>query len=115
MTDRRKLLVRDLGLTGVASLIFTLLLALVVPWVPLLLAMPINGLAIKIGSWIDFVLPSQGGWLAGMADYVLGIHILACFEIWIALFVIVRLFRMQSNRREKHDAENSVSLHLNLK
>jgi hypothetical protein len=74
--------------------------------------MPLNNLAVKVGSWMGFVFPSQGGWFEGMADYVLAIHAMACFEIWIVLFVLVRLMRMQINRREKHEAEDSVSLRL---
>jgi hypothetical protein len=108
MTDKGKLFVKDLGATGIASLILTLLLAVVAPWIPLLLAMPLNSLAIKIGSWI----PQGGGWLEGMADYVLAIHVTACFEFWIASFLLVKLIRMQVARREKRDAEDSVMMQL---
>jgi hypothetical protein len=106
MKERGKLFIRDLLATALASLIVTVLLAIVVPWVPLLLAMPVNALAIKIGSWI----PRGGGWLEGMADYVLAIHAFALFEIWIVFFVLVRLIRIQINRREKHGDPVSLQL-----
>lgn len=106
MKERSGLFVKDLLTTALASLIVTVLLAIVVPWIPLMLAMPVNDLAIKVGSWI----PRGGGWLDGMANYVLAIYLIACFEVWIALFVLVRLIRIQINRREKHG--NPISLQL---
>jgi hypothetical protein len=106
MKERGKRFVKDLLTTALASLIVTLLLAIVVPWVPFLLAMPVNSLAIKVGSWI----PRGGGWLEGMANYALAIHVVACSEIWIALFVLVRLIRMQNKRREKHGDPVSLQL-----
>jgi hypothetical protein len=101
-----RLFVKDLLSTAFASLIVTLLLAVVAPWVPLLLAMPVNDLAIKVGSWI----PRGAGWFEGLADYVLAIHAFAWFEIWIAFFVLVRLIRIQINRREKHGDPVSLQL-----
>ena len=106
MKERGKLFVKDLSATALASLIVTLLLAIVVPWAPFLFAMPVNILAVKVGSW----MPRGGGWLEGMANYVLAVHVIACFEVWIALFVLVRLIRIQIKRREKHG--DPVSLHL---
>jgi hypothetical protein len=105
MKDGGKRFVKDLLATGLASLIVILLSALIGPWVLLLLAMPLNEMAIKIGTW----LPSQGGWFEGMANYVLAIDVIAFFEVWIAFLILMGLVRLQINRREKHDA---VSLHL---
>jgi hypothetical protein len=106
MKGEGKHFVKDLLATGLASLILIVLLALIVPWVPLLLAAPVNGLAIRVGSWI----PRGGGWLEGMANYVLAIHVIACLEVWIAMFVLVRLMRIQSKRRDKQ--ADPVSLQL---
>jgi len=106
MEGRGKCFVKDLLTTAIASLVVTLLLAIVVPWVPFLLAMPVNDLAIKVGSWI----PRGGGWLEGMADYVLAVHVFTCIEVWIALFLLVRLIRIQISRREK--SGDPVSLQL---
>ncbi|MGD0913407.1 MAG: hypothetical protein ABR928_16060 [Terracidiphilus sp.] len=114
MKGNRKLLVKDFGATGLASLILTVSMALLVPWFPIMLAMPVDGFAVKFGSWIGAVLPSQGGWVEGMADFVLAIHMIAWFEIWIVLFVFMTLIRMRISHREKRDAEDSVALHRNV-
>ncbi|MGA2653751.1 MAG: hypothetical protein ABSF28_24790 [Terracidiphilus sp.] len=102
---------KELTATGAVSVLTLLVLFFVAPWIPLLLAMPFNDLSIKIGSWIDSAFPSPG-WFAAAGNYMLGIFIVACFEVWIGLFVFVRLMRMVMNRRAKQDAENSLSLQL---
>ena len=116
MTDNSKRLLKDFLITGLTSPILILLLALIGgEWVPFLLVMPFNGLCIRIGSAFDFLFSPRGGaWFQGMENYALGIHVVACIEVWIVLFVFLRLIRMQINRREKRDAEDDVSLHLNL-
>ncbi|MGA7341075.1 MAG: hypothetical protein WBE72_21480 [Terracidiphilus sp.] len=113
MQEVRKRLIKDLVVTGVASPILILLLAFLGGgWIVISLAMPLNELAIKIGSWIDTIFPPRGGWFEGAGTYALSILILASFEVWVALFVFARLIRFQMSRREKRDAEDFASLQL---
>lgn len=105
MTDERKRLIKDFLVTGFAAILILLLILVVAEWVIFLLVMPFDGLPAEIASRIDSVFPSHGaGFLDGMFT---GLEVdfgLAWIEIWIVSFVVVRLIRMQSNRREKNDA-----------
>jgi hypothetical protein len=107
MKDKSKRLIKEISTTGFAAAILTLISVLTgVDWVLFLLLTPFNDLGNKIGSWIDLLFQSRGGgWLDGMSAGLEGNFFLAWIEIWIVLFVFVRLIRMQISRREKKDAE----------
>jgi len=107
-----KRLLNELAVTGGASVFIAILLLAGAPWVLFMFAMPLNDLGIKIGAWVESALPHRGAWFQGARTYAPGVLALAWLELWVVSFLFVRLIRMQMSRREKREAQDSVSLKL---
>jgi hypothetical protein len=96
MTDTGRRLIKEFLVTGFASVLVVFLIFIVAEWVLFLLATPFSGLSSRLGTWIA----------PGLASELVGDSIVVWFEIWIAMFIFVRLIRIQMNRRERKDAED---------
>ncbi len=101
MKAGRERLIVELGATGIAAPILILVLILVrATAVLFLLVMPFIDLGMKIGSWLTSMFPSlgQGAWFQGLGTE-LGVDVVFVWiEVWILLFVIVKLVRRWKNR-----------------
>lgn len=103
MTVRRKHLLRDLALTGLASPLMLLLLFAVragrfLMWI----VVPILYLGQQITALIWKAFPPQGGGMfAGFGTALIVDFVLAWVAVWIVLFVLLKITQKCINRKKR--------------
>jgi hypothetical protein len=103
MTDRRKRLIRDLVVTGIAAPLVIVVLIVVHAARGLVWAlMPILYLGRAISALIERLFPPQGGgWFEGLGTTLMVDFVLAWIAIWIVLFAMLKLMQKWIDRKKR--------------